>query len=203
MSQTGPGSVTRWIVELKAGGNEAAREIWNRYYNGLTRLARKGLRQTSRGPADEEDVALSAFRCLWQGATSNRFVRLNDRHDLWRLLAVIALQKAVDQERREGRLKRGGPVLVESLLEKAMSEDGGGLEALEARGATPELAAMMVEELQQLLDRLGDDTLREIALSKMDGYTDKEIADRLGCGLRTVERKLSLIRRLWLAAESD
>jgi len=203
MSSAEPGSVTRWIVDLKAGDNDAAQELWNRYCNGLTSLARNGLRQTPRGPADEEDVALSAFHCLCRGATRNRFPRLVDRHDLWRLLAVITAQKAVDQVRREGRGKRGGQVLVEALLNEAISEGKGGLMAVEARELTPELAAMMAEELQRLLDCLGDGKLRQITLWKMDGYTDKEIAGRLGCGLRTVERKLGLIRSLWLATEPD
>jgi DNA-directed RNA polymerase specialized sigma24 family protein len=31
----------------------------------------------------------------------------------------------------------------------------------------------------------------------MEGYTNEEIARDLGCGLRTVERKLGRIRTLW------
>jgi hypothetical protein len=37
---------------------------------------------------------------------------------------------------------------------------------------------------------------------KMEGYTDAEIADRLDCGLRTVVRKLNLIRKAWCAEEA-
>jgi hypothetical protein len=31
----------------------------------------------------------------------------------------------------------------------------------------------------------------------MEGYTNEEIAARLGCGLRTVARKLEIIRTAW------
>ena len=38
---------------------------------------------------------------------------------------------------------------------------------------------------------------RAIALWKMEGFTTEEIASKLDCTTRTVERKLQLIRRLW------
>jgi len=47
-----------------------------------------------------------------------------------------------------------------------------------------------------LLGRL-EPAQRQIAQWKLDGYTNAEIAQRLGCGLRTVERRLELIRRIW------
>ena len=48
-----------------------------------------------------------------------------------------------------------------------------------------------------MLDRLSDSILRTIAVWKMEGYTTEEIATKLGCVPRTVERKLQVIRRLW------
>jgi DNA-directed RNA polymerase specialized sigma24 family protein len=35
--------------------------------------------------------------------------------------------------------------------------------------------------------------------AKMEGYTNAEIAQRLACSLRTVERRLELIRNTWQA----
>src|SRR5262245_57219294 len=60
---------------------------------------------------------------------------------------------------------------------------------------TPEFAAEVAEECRALLDRLGDDELRRIAVWKLEGYTNREIARGLGKSLATVERKLDLIRR--------
>jgi DNA-directed RNA polymerase specialized sigma24 family protein len=62
---------------------------------------------------------------------------------------------------------------------------------------TPEFAALVAEECQRRLDRLGDAGLRSVALWKMEGYTNDEIAQRLGCVPRTVERTLRVIRGLW------
>ena len=59
---------------------------------------------------------------------------------------------------------------------------------------TPEFCAIMSEQVQNLMTVLNDDQLRELALGKMEGYTNDEMARRLGCSLRTVERRLRLIR---------
>ena len=53
------------------------------------------------------------------------------------------------------------------------------------------------EESRRLLDLLPEPILRSVALWKMEGYTTEEIAGRLGCVPRTVERKLQAIRTFW------
>jgi DNA-directed RNA polymerase specialized sigma24 family protein len=44
---------------------------------------------------------------------------------------------------------------------------------------------------------LPEGDLRDIAVAKLDGFTNDEIAERLGVQTRTVERKLRTIRELW------
>ena len=61
---------------------------------------------------------------------------------------------------------------------------------------SPELAAMMAEECHRLFDRLTPD-LQALALAKMEGSSNEEIARRLGCSVRTVERRLHLVRTMW------
>src|SRR5262249_2191340 len=62
---------------------------------------------------------------------------------------------------------------------------------------TPAFAAQVTEEYQRLLDRLGDDTLSRVAIWKMEGLTNDEIAGQLECSRRTVARKLDTIRIIW------
>ena len=76
-------------------------------------------------------------------------------------------------------------------------DEGPGLEQIIGSEPTPEFAAQVAEECQRLLSRLGDAELRQIAVWKMEAYSNKEIAAKLGCVVRTVERKLGLIRTLW------
>ena len=73
-----------------------------------------------------------------------------------------------------------------------------GLERIAADGPTPEFAAMMAEQCRRLLDSLEDDGLRQVAISRMEGYNNDEIAAQLGCARRTVARRLDLIRKTWL-----
>jgi DNA-directed RNA polymerase specialized sigma24 family protein len=193
------GSVTRWIGPLKAGDVEAAQALWDRYFAGLVRLARVRLRDAPRAVADEEDVALSAIHCLCRGAAAGRFPQLADRDNLWRLLATIAAQKAVDLQRRETREKRGGGGAHGEVDLAAGGAEADVVAQVVGREPSPEFAAQLDEEYRRQLDRLEDDGLRQIAVWKMEGYDNDEIARRVGCGVRTVERKLGVIRAIWQA----
>jgi DNA-binding CsgD family transcriptional regulator len=50
---------------------------------------------------------------------------------------------------------------------------------------------------------LNDPDLRQIAFCKLEGYTNQEIAARLDCTVRTVERKLEGIRAYWDTAGDE
>jgi len=63
--------------------------------------------------------------------------------------------------------------------------------------ATPEFAVSVAEECQRRFEQLQKEPLRTVARLKLEGYTNKEIAQQLDCSLRSVERKLWLIRRKW------
>ena len=200
MSTKPQGSVSHWIGELKVGDAEAAQNLWERYFDALVRLARAKLRAMPRRESDEEDIALSAFHSFCEGAAHGRFPRLDDRYGLWRLLVTITVRKALDQSERQGRKKRGGDRVRVELVELGRDPEphGDGLEQVVGREPTPAFAAMIADECRHLLESLGDETLRRIALLRMEGYSDPEIAANLGCGLRTVGRKLELIRKAWL-----
>jgi DNA-directed RNA polymerase specialized sigma24 family protein len=193
-------SVTQWIDRLKAGDPDAAQKLWERYFRRLVGLARKKLRAAPRRAADEEDVALSAFDSFCRGTEQGCFPQLHDRLDLWQLLVLLTARKAVDQAQHERRQKRGGgAVLDEAALPGPAdsSARGAALEQIEGREPTPAFAAQVAEECCRLLERLDSPELSRIALCKMEGYSNEEIAAQLGCGLRTVERRLRLIRSIW------
>jgi DNA-directed RNA polymerase specialized sigma24 family protein len=201
-------SITGWLAELKEGDQEAAQPLWERYFSKLVVVARarlRRLRPTSAGE-DEEDAAISAFNSFCAGAARGKFPQLADRDDLWRLLVVITARKAIAQANRQGRKKRGGGWVVTEAVLFARDDGGGegslaGLERIAAQGPTPEFAAMMAEQCRRLLDALDDDSLRQVAVSRMEGYNNDEIAQQLGCARRTIARRLELIRKTWLASE--
>jgi RNA polymerase sigma factor (sigma-70 family) len=193
-----PGSVSFWIAALKNGDQAAAQPLWERYYVRLIGLARQVLRGARRREADEEDVVQNAFNSFFQGVARGRFPQLHDRDNLWRLLVVLTARKAINQVRRDRRHPSGAvtpPTMPAiSLLE---ADDDAALEQVVGREPTPELAAQVVEQYEVLLDRLADDKLRRIAVWKLEGRTNGEIARLLSCSRRTVIRKLEAIRLIW------
>jgi DNA-directed RNA polymerase specialized sigma24 family protein len=196
------GSVSLWIERLKAGEAAAAQRLWEGYFARLVQLARARLQAAPRRAADEEDAALSAFDSFCRGAAAGRFPRLHDRDDLWQVLMLLTARKASNLARQERRKRRGGgKVRNVSALRTSASGMGSSVLGLISHEPDPATAAEVAEEYTRLLERLNDPTLRRIAVWKMEGHTNEEIAGRLGRSLATVERKLHLIRNIWEAED--
>lgn len=194
------GSITAWIGALRGGQSNAAQDLWCRYYNRLIGLARKRLGNAPRRVADEDDVVSRAFTSFCKGAADGRFPRLNDREDLWQILVMLTARKASDQIKGDRRLKRGGgEIRGESVfLDFFGPDERGQIDMVVGQEPTPEFATQVTEELDRLLNALQDVTLTNVALAKMEGYSNAEIAAQLNVHARTVERKLRLIREIWI-----
>jgi DNA-directed RNA polymerase specialized sigma24 family protein len=189
------GDVTHWVRQLQAGDRAAVQKLWEGYYRRLVALARKKLGGAPRRAADEEDVALSAFDSFCRGAEQGRFPRLEDRDDLWQLLVLITTRKAIDMVSHEGRDKRDWRRLQGGLV--GDPEHGSIMRALLGREPDPAFAAEVAEQCQRLLGLLPDESLRQVAVLKLEGCTNDEIAARLERAPKTVERWLRLIRKHW------
>ena len=190
-------SVTYWIDGLRDGNGTAAQKLWERYFERIVQLADARLPRGVRRGFDEEDVAISAFRSLCRGARKGVFPDLADRDNLWSLLVVITARKAMQQVRKANAAKRGGgDVRGESVFDGA-NEKLAGIEGVISQEPTPEFATSASEEFESLLALLPDEEMKQLAVMKMEGYTNQEIANHLDCGLRTIERRLGLIRDLW------
>lgn len=192
------GSITQLFNQLQQGERATAQQLWELYFHRLVGLARKKLLGLPRGGADEEDVALSAFDSFCRGAEQGRFPQLADRASLWNTLVLITARKVIDLREYLGRDRRDWRRVQQEVQGgDASNWHGSGLAALLSREPDPAFAAEVAEECRRLLDGLADEELRRIALRKMEGYTNEEIATQLGCALATVERRLKLIRKRW------
>lgn len=116
---------------------------------------------------------------------------------------VLTVRKVLDQLERQRAARRGGGRLIgESTLEGGGSTgDWAALDRFVGPDPTPEFAAMVTEQYRQLRDALGDESLRQVLDLRLEGHDRKEIAARLGCAVRTVTRKLDVIRQTWLGNE--
>jgi RNA polymerase sigma factor (sigma-70 family) len=195
-------SVTGWLGELKAGQEDALGRLHRRYWPLLVALARGKLGQIVRRGADEEDVAQAAFWSFYRTLKQGRIPRLNNRRDLLALLTHIIACKAVNQIKHEYGVQRRGGSRVQS--ESALNAGSGdfGLDQIADSDVSPAEQAVLHDCYEFYLDRLPAG-LRPLAELHLGGLTNKEIAQRLGCAERTVERKLALLRERWRGFAAD
>jgi RNA polymerase sigma factor (sigma-70 family) len=193
---------SKWIQGLAHGNESAVGRLWDRYYEQLIRLARRRL--GTDGPqrvVGSSDVALSALNSFCEGVVADRFPRLDDPDDLWKVLVTLTVRKCMAKRKHFFAQKRHpgpGELCGESrLANQADSEADIGWAKIAGNEPSPELAAACAEQYQRLLDSLADDDLRQIAVLKLESYTNEEIACRLDCSLRTVKRRLAMIRQKW------
>jgi len=192
------GSVTRWIQDARGGCESAATKLFDRYQNRLRRLARVKLAGAPQAMADEEDIVVGAFHSFLRRTRVGSYDQIRDRDGLWRLLAAMTVHRTLNQIRDERRERRGGGNVFH-VQGNAPNDDR--IEAtfhqLASSEPSPELRVIMAESLDRLLGLLGDDELRRIAIGKLEGYSNEEIAKLIGRSIPTVERRLRLIRSIW------
>lgn len=193
------------LDRLKRGDPSAMERIWDAYFDQLLHLISRRLGSLPLRVVDEEDIALSALNSFYDGVKRGRFTQLDDNDDLRKILVTIACRKTNSFRDRFFALKRGaGRLLGESVF--ACCDESGfaqGIDGVVGHEEPPEIVVAIADALEDLLGRLTDSTLRQIATHKVEGYTNEEIAEKLGYTTRTVERKLERIRSVWSAADSD
>ena len=196
------GSVTRLIIDLRSdqpGLREtAARLVWGRYFQELLVLARNHLSARIRCREDEEDVLQSMYKSFCIRQRRGDF-DLANRDQLWNLLVHITLQKARNTANRHHQAKRDVRREETEPTRELAEQDATGaiLDQIDSDGPTPAEAALLNEALETRFRLLIDPGLRQIAMWKLEGYTNNEVAGKLECTLRTVERKLERIRAYW------
>ena len=192
---SGETEVTAWLRKLEAGQDHAAQQLWNVFFERLVRLAQERMRAVDRRVVDAEDIALSAFASFCRGAENQRFTQLLDRHGLWRLLVSITIHKLSHLRRDQDRLKRGGD--FNQIENRGDSDDGPSVvDQIISREPTPEFAAQVAEQYDRWMKALNSEELTRLAVWKLEGFTNDEIAAKCGRTTRTVKRKLNLIRKI-------
>jgi RNA polymerase sigma factor (sigma-70 family) len=184
--------VSKLLLDLKHGDHDAAQALWDRTVERVAAAARKRLTALGIRAVDEDDVAVDVFASLCRGAGQGRFPRLEDRNDLWQVLLMLTRQKVVDQRRRQQ------PEWTESAIALVPPDEteGRAIDLVQGDEPHPDVVVTAVDELERLLSAL-DQERRTISLMKLEGYSHGEIAQRLGISLRSVERKVALIKKKW------
>ena len=188
--------ISVWIEGLRNADDDSARRVWDHFGNRLLELAKGRLNSKTRRLYDEEDAVQSMFEsvCFW--FASGRFPDLKDRESLWRLMLVITGQKISNRHRFDLQQRRDvRRTVTDSVFNQHGQSGESAADMPDSREPSPEFAAEFVETCQCLFSRLADPLLEKVATLRMEGYTDTEVADRMGCSRRTVQRRLEIIRR--------
>jgi RNA polymerase sigma factor (sigma-70 family) len=187
-----PGSVTELLSKMARGDRTSLSELFRRFFPRMAGLARKTMQLNIRTRASSEDVAQSAFCSFWCALAGGREFQLQNRDDLWKLLAVITARKARKRARYESAEKRGGFRVTQSLDENSEDARSATIGAALADISPPDFDLCCEELLLEL-----DKPTRMVALLRLQGFSSHEIAEQLGCTQRTIQRRLESIRRLW------
>jgi RNA polymerase sigma factor (sigma-70 family) len=158
------------VVALVARSDEVALgELYDRYRRVAYGLALRILRDEALA----EDAMQEAFLAIWRGA--GRFVPERGKAGTWVLTLVH--RRAVDLVRREERRR------VEPLPE---TEEIGG----ESSAADDAWLRLERERVQTALSRLPDPQREAIELAYYGGFTQSELAERLGEPLGTIKSRM-------------
>lgn len=182
------------LSELRGGNEEAARLIWHRFFDRVTHLAQAKLGSIPKRSMDEEDIAISAMNAMFIGVKEGRFNRLENRDDLWQILCMLTSRKVASAWRKH---VSGGSV-GESAITSPRDSGGDVLGIQHIAEAAPDTDYLesLSCKCRELLEGL-DDRLREVAILRLHGYSNQEIAEKIGRSIKSVERYVKSIREEW------
>jgi RNA polymerase sigma-70 factor (ECF subfamily) len=175
------------MARLRAGEQDAARQVFQRFAGRLITLAHERLGSLVRPKLDAEDVVQSVFKSFFLRYSAGQF-DLGDWDSLWGLLVVITLRKCGREIRHFH-----GPQHDVRREAAAVGEAAAAWEAL-AGEPTPAEAAMLADTVEQFLGELGSRERRIFEL-RLQGCTVPEISAEVGRTEYTVEGMLRKIRK--------
>ena len=176
------GTVTGIYQNFRLGDPQAFEQLWDHFRQRLLGLARRTLAGRVQQVADAEDALQSAFVTFWKRAERGDFGDEMNRDDLWNVLGLITVRKALKHQRSERAVKRGGTSQPADQP----------VDSIPAANESVDFALTC----EELLERL-EPELRIFAMLRLMGEKNREIAQQLGCTERKVERKHQLIRATW------
>jgi RNA polymerase sigma factor (sigma-70 family) len=174
-------SFPEWMARLRARDGDAARDIFQRYARQLIALARRQFGAGLRHKVDPESVVQSAYKSFFHRCGQGN-LEVDTWNGLWGLLTLITLRKCANRveyhraQCRDAAREVAGPPGAEA---------GGPWPETAGREPTPLEAAVLNETVERLLAAL-DEKQRPVVELSLQGYTTREISERLGRAERTV-----------------
>lgn len=189
-------SVTDWITQLRNGHSSACDKLWPFYLQRLTAIISQKLESSRTGVSDEEDVLIDTCEVCFRKIREGVYPNISSRHDLWRLLTKIATRKSIDQIRRSRKGVDRLRLDATEIHSSSSSFEVNHIDNFAGAEPTPEFAAMVADESRYRLSQLPEKMVGVVQL-RMQGFTLREIAEKTGISLPTVQRYISFVREMW------
>jgi RNA polymerase sigma-70 factor (ECF subfamily) len=202
-----------------AGTESAADELDSRYRQRLCALVEREMNQRFRRREDPEDVVQSVFRTFFRRTARGEFT-IEHPGALWRLLRQIARRKILKHGEYHGAERRHPDkedrVEVEQLAARSTTASearllGDVLEAVLA-GVQPlesgvfrlQLCGYTIREIVDIVIGTLERPYPEILQLRLQGHSENEIAQKLGCGREAVRYRLKrMTERLARTLQAD
>lgn len=198
-----PDDLEQLFLRMQAGDEQAFARFWADHYDRLLKFAQNKIGGVPLKDADDEDIVLCALNSFFRGVCENRFADISEAKNLWKLLATLVSRKLGHHREKQLAQKRGGGDVRGESVFLDDEANNRGFDAVADSMAGPDLCVEFYETSERLFDRLDDDSLRRVARWIFEGYTINEVAERLQCTRRSVERKLQRIRSIWSKEMND
>src|SRR4051794_33361153 len=173
----------------RAGDENAAKHLFDRYVDQLVALARRRISQRLSSRIDAEDIVQSVFRTFFNRAKEGQFT-VEDPDDLCKLLARITVHKTLRQVafhkrgKRDAGMETGQSEISQELLLSLLGGE-----------PSPEETTAFLDQLEHFLCQMKPDDRRVLEM-RMEGYSNVEIAAKLGITDRTIRRLMERVRDL-------
>lgn len=177
----------------RAGSEEAAQQIFNRYAERLVALARRRISQRLAGRLDPEDVVQSVFRTFFHRVREGQFA-LHDQDDLGKLLVRITVHKTLRKvayhkaAKRNPGLEMGQGKDAQSCWEEIMDGE-----------PSPDAAVAFLDQMENFMSQF-QPLERQILEMRLQGYSNDEICQKLNTYDRKIRR---VIERVQEVAEEE
>jgi RNA polymerase sigma-70 factor (ECF subfamily) len=179
------GEIGVFIARIRAGDEEAATELLRRYEAKVRLVVRRQLPRLLRSKFDSLDFLQSVWGSFFHRVRTGP-TDIQDEPNLVAFLAWAARNRVFDEYRRASSQKH-------DVRREEPLWEGDNARELVAPLETPSQVVQAQETLEHLQDLIPDDR-REVLALKAEGYSCREIGERLGLSERTVQRVIESLR---------
>ncbi|MEZ5944309.1 MAG: sigma-70 family RNA polymerase sigma factor [Planctomycetaceae bacterium] len=175
------------IAGVREGNNAACTRFWNLFGPLIQRVAARHISPSMKRRIGQESILLSACRTFFHHAQQGEY-DIPDSDSVWRLLCAITVNKVRMKVRYHSSQRRDLRAEVHGdSVPDIPAENPSTVEELE-----------FAEHLDHLLSQF-DDEEKRVVEGKLQGMSNAEIAESMGCSERTIRR---LLNRLQLSLQS-